>query len=99
MTGSRWGYFVYYRVNAEKAAKAPWPALFAEVERRTGVKGRLYGPAPDGRTWMEVYEPVPGSNRAAFEKDLAAAVAQVGLEAFLAPGERRHVEAFPRSEE
>lgn len=98
MSGSHWGVFVYYRVDPEKAANAPWGALFAEVEQRTGVAGRLYGPAPDGRTWMEVYEPVPGTNRDGFERDLAAAVAEVGLEAVLAPGEHRHVEAFPQAE-
>lgn len=98
MSQSDWGIFVYYRVDAEKTVNAPWSALFAEVERRTGVKGRLYGPAPDGRTWMEVYEPVPEENRTGFERDLAAVVAEVGMEAVLAPGEHRHVEAFPRSE-
>jgi hypothetical protein len=91
-----WGYFVYYRIDPRRQAEMPWPALLAEVERRTGVPGRLYGPAPDGRTWMEVYEPVPGSNRERFEQDLAAAVERVGLDALLPDGERRHVEAFPR---
>lgn len=98
MSGCHWGIFVYYRLDPEKTGDAPWAALFAEVERRTGVTGQLYGPAPDGRTWMEVYEPVPGTKRDKFEKDLAAAVAEVGLEAALAPGEERHVEAFPRAD-
>lgn len=98
MSGSNWGIFVYYRVDPDKVVQAPWSALFTEVERRTGVAGRLYGPAPDGHTWMEVYEPVPGANRAGFEKDLSAAVAEVGMEAVLAPGEQRHVEAFPQAE-
>jgi len=97
LSQSEWGIFVYYRVAPQKTADAPWAALFAEVERRTGVAGRLYGPAPDGHTWMEVYEPVPGANRDGFERDLEAAVAKVGLEAVLPPGEQRHVEAFPRA--
>ncbi|MEF8792189.1 DUF4936 family protein [Thiohalorhabdus sp.] len=97
MSQPDWGIFVYYRMDPEKVGNARWSALFADVERRTGVAGRLYGPAPDGRTWMEVYEPVPGANRSGFEKHLSAAVAEVGMEAVLAPGEYRHVEAFPRS--
>lgn len=93
-----WGYFVYYRTDPERQPAMPWAALFTAVERRTGVAGRLYGPAPDGVTWMEVYEPVPAANRDGFERDLAAAVAEVGLDALLPAGERRHVEAFPRNE-
>lgn len=93
-----WGYFVYYRIDPQRQAEMPWAALFTEVEHRTGVAGRLYGPAPDGVTWMEVYEPVPAANRKGFERDLAEAVAGVGLEALLPEGERRHVEAFPRSD-
>ena len=91
-----WGVFVYYRIEPARQAEMPWKALLTEVERLTGVRGRLYGPAPDGITWMEVYEPVPGTNREGFERDLAAAVEGVGLEALLPAGERRHVEAFPR---
>ena len=93
-----WGYFVYYRIDPGQREAMPWAALFAEVRRRTGVPGRLYGPADDGRTWMEVYEPVPAADREGFEQDLADAAAGVGLEALLPEGERRHVEAFPRSE-
>lgn len=97
MSRGDWGYFVYYRIDPERRAAMPWAALFAEVERRTGIAGRLYGPADDGRTWMEVYEPVPGANREGFERDLEAAVAGSGLAAHLPAGERRHVEAFPRT--
>ena len=92
-----WGVFVYYRIDPARQAEMPWKALLAEVERRTGVRGRLYGPAPDGVTWMEVYEPVPGASRARFEADLARAASGVGLEGLLPEGEYRHVEAFPRS--
>jgi hypothetical protein len=94
-----WGYFVYYRIDPQRRAEMPWTALFTEVERQTGVPGRLYGPAPDGVTWMEVYEPVPAARREGFEGVLERAAEAVGLAALLPEGERRHVEAFPRSEE
>jgi len=92
-----WGYFVYYRIDPGQRAAMPWAALFAEVERRTGIAGRLYGPADDGRTWMEVYEPVPAGHRQGFEEALAEAVSAVGMAGALPGGERRHVEAFPQA--
>ncbi|MFP4559807.1 MAG: DUF4936 family protein [Thiohalorhabdus sp.] len=97
MSGRAWGYFVYYRLAPGSAPEGPWAEVFAEVDRATGVGGRLYGPAPDGCTWMEVYEPVAEAEREAFEAVLEAAVARSGLEGWLATGERRHVEAFPRA--
>ncbi|HKJ72156.1 MAG TPA: DUF4936 family protein [Gammaproteobacteria bacterium] len=97
MKAPDWGYFVYYRIDPERRTDMPWAALFAAVERRTGVAGRLFGPAPDGRTWMEVYEPVPAARREDFERDLAAAVTEAGMDGLLPAGERRHAEAFPRA--
>lgn len=97
MTAPDWAYFVYYRLEEGVAGEPPWSALFREVAAATGVGGRLYGPAPDGRTWMEVYEPVPADRRAAFEAALAAAVERTGLTQWLAGDEERHVERFPRS--
>lgn len=94
MSGSCWAYFIYYRLPAETAG-APWAELFQRVEEATGVAGRLYGPAPDGRTWMEVYEPVPADAREGFEGALGEALRGTGIESWLAEGERRHVEAFP----
>jgi hypothetical protein len=94
---AEWAYFIYYRLEEGTEGGAPWSALFREVEAATGITGRLYGPAPDGRTWMEVYEPVPAENRAAFEEALAAALERTGLNQRLAGGETRHVERFPRS--
>ena len=97
MTAPDWAYFVYYRLGTDAPADAPWPALFAAVREETGVTGRLYGPAPDGRTWMEVYEPVPEAEREAFEAALEAAVSRSGIRDQLAAGESRHTEVFPRA--
>ena len=99
MSRPAWGYFIYYRLPPDAVPAAPWEALFEEVKRRTGIAGRLYGPAPDGRTWMEVYEPVPEGERRGFEEVLETAVGHSGLGDWLAEGERRHVEAFPRAED
>ncbi|MFA9461739.1 DUF4936 family protein [Thiohalorhabdus methylotrophus] len=98
MSRPAWGYFIYYRLDPAAASSIPWDSLFAEVAERTGVEGRLYGPAPDGRTWMEVYEPVAEPRREEFEAVLAEAVRLSGLTDWLAAGERRHVERFPRAD-
>jgi len=94
---AEWAYFIYYRLEEGAEPGPPWSALFREVEAATGIAGQLYGPATDGQTWMEVYEPVPAENRATFEAALAAAVEGTGLNQWLAGGEARHVERFPRA--
>ncbi|KPV41770.1 hypothetical protein AN478_01090 [Thiohalorhabdus denitrificans] len=93
-----WGYFVYYRLAPGPVPEEAWAEIFAVVAGRTGVQGRLYGPAPDGCTWMEVYEPVPETERGVFEAALRTAVERSGLEGWLAAEEHRHVEAFPRAD-
>ena len=65
--------YVYYRLAGDAgAAHAAVARLFAEVEARTGVAGRLLERREASRTWLEVYEPV--SAPAAFLRVLAAAV-------------------------
>jgi hypothetical protein len=84
--------YVYYRVGRDcAAARATVAALFADVERATGVAGRLLARADDPRTWMEVYEPV--IQVGPFGRALAAAV-RSHQAAALAEGGRRHVERF-----
>ncbi len=84
--------YVYYRVARDSAAaRAAVAALFADIERATGVAGRLLARADDPRTWMEVYEPV--TQVAAFGRALAAAV-RSHQAAALAEGGQRHVERF-----
>jgi len=65
--------YVYYRLAGDAAAaRAAVARLFADVEARTGVAGRLLERRQPPRTWLEVYEPVRAP--AAFLRALAAAV-------------------------
>jgi hypothetical protein len=92
MVAARPGHiYVYYRVRRDSgAARAAVTALFAEIETRTGVAGRLLVRADDAATWMEVYEPV--ARPAAFARMLAACARRHGVEALALDG--RHVEHF-----
>lgn len=84
--------YVYYRVRRDSAAaRATIAALFADVERRTGVVGRLLARCDDRRTWLEVYEPV--TRWRSFGNALQRAV-QAHDAAALAEDGRRHVERF-----
>lgn len=98
MNSTAWACFIYYRLSPQRVQEPPWGRLFAQVRQRTGVCGRLYGPAPDGQTWMEVYEPIPADQWQAFESALKEALVQTGFEGWLAKGESRHVESFPQAE-
>jgi len=87
-------YYVYYRIDpgqAEGAAGAVQRAQDA-LWRRTGVRGRRMRRADDATTWMEVYEAV--ADRKAFDSGLEAIVREHGLERWLAPNARRHLECF-----
>ena len=84
--------YVYYRIRRDSAAaRAAVAAMFAEVERRTGVPGRLLARCDDPRTWLEVYEPV--TRWRSFARALDEAVALYGAAALAEDG-RRHVERF-----
>lgn len=86
-------YFVYYRVAGDDAAiRARIAALLNEVERRTGVRGRVFRRTDHSATWMETYEGI--TDPGAFDRALEAAVAESGFAAILAPDQRRHVERF-----
>ncbi|MBK9704283.1 MAG: DUF4936 family protein [Betaproteobacteria bacterium] len=84
--------YVYYRLQGDpSAARAAVARLFADVEARTGIGGRLLERHDAPRTWMEVYEPVP--RPATFLRLLDAAVRRHGLAAF-AVDARRATERF-----
>jgi Domain of unknown function (DUF4936) len=86
-------YYVYYRSAAAPAAvREAVVAMQASLARATGVHGRLLRRVEDDGTWMEIYETVADPER--FERALAVAAADAGLEALLAPGATRHVERF-----
>ncbi len=89
-----YGYFVYYRIPAENAGPmhAKTLAMFRDVERDTGVAGRLMRRRDDSGTWMEIYEGV--ADPAAFEVALAAAVLRHDFLRVLAPGAARKTEVF-----
>jgi hypothetical protein len=84
--------YVYYRLRGDaEGAHAAVARLFADVEARTGVGGRLLERRGAPRTWMEVYEPVPEAGR--FLRVLRAAARRHGLAAY-AFESRRAVERF-----
>jgi hypothetical protein len=86
--------YVYYRRRGDAmAARAAVGALFADIESRTGVSGRLLARGDDAETetWMEIYEPV--TRPATFLRLLAARVQRLGLPEFAADG-RRNLERF-----
>lgn len=88
-------YFVYYRVRADldvDDAHAGIRAMQSELERQTGVPGRLLTRLHEESTWMEIYSDVTDPPR--FEAALQAAVAAAGLDAYIEDGAARHIERF-----
>jgi hypothetical protein len=73
-------YYVYYRVDAARAAglRAGIEALLARVEEQTGIRGRWMRRRDDPSTYMEVYEGI--ADDAAFEALLAREAAVLGLD-------------------
>lgn len=73
-------YYVYYKVAAGRAEtlRAQVDALFALVEKRTGVRGRWMRRRDDPQTYMEVYEGV--RDAAAFDALLQSEGAALGVE-------------------
>jgi hypothetical protein len=88
------GYYIYYRIPAERVAEAKRivSALQAELLQETGVQGRLLHRRDDPSTWMEIYEGV--ADEKAFHGALDAVVGRSGFAAVLAPGSRRVTEVF-----
>lgn len=88
-------YFVYYRVKADldvDDAHAGIRAMQSELERLTGVRGRLLTRVHEESTWMEIYADV--ADPVAFETALEAAVAAAGVHDYIEEGAARHIERF-----
>lgn len=90
----RLGYYIYYRVAADRteSARRIVAALQEDLRTQTGVSGRLLHRRDDPATWMEIYEAV--SDEQAFDASLAAAVERCGFSGVLAAGSRRVTEIF-----
>ena len=73
-------YYVYYRVDAARAAtlRPEIEKLFATIQARSGVRGRWMRPRDDPTTYMEVYEGVADDK--AFDALLEREAAGLGLE-------------------
>jgi len=87
-------YFVYYRVSAARRDEMGRlaEALFAALERETGVRGRLMRRRDDPGTYMEVYENVPEAAR--FETLLEQQVSRLGIARCLVADAARRTEIF-----
>lgn len=86
--------YVYYRIDPARAADArrAIAAIFAGLENRLGLGGRLLQRQDDPFLWMEVYEDVRDPAR--FEAALADLLAAHRFSQFLGPGSARKVERF-----
>jgi hypothetical protein len=87
-------YYIYYRVNAEKAAECVprIRELIAAVEKATGIRGRLLKKRGEPLLWMEVYEQV--NDEAHFEWELADIADQFKVKEYLEADTTRHCECF-----
>ncbi|MEO8740620.1 MAG: DUF4936 family protein, partial [Casimicrobiaceae bacterium] len=87
-------YYVYYRVLSTQvaAARAVIARLFAHLEERTGVSGRLLQRQDEPLLWMEIYEGVRDARE--FERILAELLAETDFAVYLVPGAERHTERF-----
>jgi quinol monooxygenase YgiN len=77
-------YYVYYKIAPERSGEVQSlvKALFAELEKQTGIRGRWMRRRDDPTTYMEVYEDVKedGEAHAAFEALLAREGARFGVQ-------------------
>ncbi|MGH8600429.1 MAG: DUF4936 family protein [Burkholderiales bacterium] len=87
-------YYIYYRVAAERSAECEKKvgALLDAVRTATGIGGRFMKKRGEPLLWMEVYEGIDDS--VAFERALAAAVAESGFADCLQSGSGRRTECF-----
>ena len=87
-------YYVYYRVQPEKAGGCELVVrqLIAAIRKSTGVSGRLLTKRGEANLWMEIYENV--ADDAKFEWELADAAGRLKVQEFLLPGSGRHLECF-----
>ena len=72
-------YYVYYKIEPQRAEelRRTVDALFALIERKTGVRGRWMRRRDDPTTYMEVYEGV--QDEGAFEALLEREGAKLGV--------------------
>ena len=79
-------YYVYYRVDAARVAtlRGEVEKLFSDIEKATGIRGRLMHRKDKPDTYMEVYEDVVDD--VIFENLLKQKTADFGID--------RHVERF-----
>jgi len=89
-----WSYYVYYRVDPEKAGACEPRVreLLTLIRKITGTNGRLMVKQGEANLWMEVYENVGDDSK--FEWELADAAGKLKIQEFLMPGTMRHVECF-----
>lgn len=87
-------FYIYYRIRPEAAAAAHASVsqLTREVEKRTGVLGRLVRRMDDPTLWMEVYQNVADAE--VFETALDAAARSSGVGSHLAADGARKTERF-----
>lgn len=88
-------YFIYYRIRDgldPDDAHASVKGMQAALERRTGVRGRLFSRFHEDATWMEVYESVDAPE--AFEQALREELEHHRVDDLVQPGSARHVECF-----
>jgi hypothetical protein len=86
--------YVYYRIDPARAtdARRAIAAIFASLEKRLGLAGRLLQRQDDPMLWMEVYEDV--RDPVHFEAALADLLAAHRFSQFLGAGSARKVERF-----
>lgn len=86
--------YIYYRVDAACAAELEprVRAMQADVQRLTGIAGRLMKKRGEPLLWMEVYEGIDDAPH--FESTLARLVESYGLSTGLQPGTARKTETF-----
>ena len=79
-------YYVYYRVDAARLAtlRGEVEKLFSDIEKATGVRGRLMHCKDKPETYMEVYEGV--ADDVIFKNLLKQQTANFGID--------RHMERF-----
>lgn len=87
-------FYVYYRVDprSESIARARVALLLEQLQRNSGVSGRLFKKRGENALWMEVYEEV--SDPVRFEACLKEAVRELRMSEVLDRESSRHIEAF-----
>lgn len=87
-------YYIYYRVKPEcaEACAAKVHELTTEVEKATGIAGRILRKRGEPNLWMEIYEGV--EDEARFESLMVDAVSRLKFQELLQEHTTRHIECF-----